>query len=289
MPSLVLSRPRHHHVTSKGKRQHVAINLQNQLSSNWNSISELDMAKEEDEMIKSNLLPNMKDMELQREQARQEQNSGLKYPLAFTGSNVAPIESASKKFFQDDPQNFWIGKNINKGIEDQHESKFVQQQQQQQINSEATTSNEDVKFRKEGGDIGGRDEDTPLVENERRKDEADASRRDSFQDSEDFNDGFKDEEDVHDNLATDKEMTESKPFRSSHKKEVEESSKRKQVEALEEESSKRYSTDVDSNKDEADQPTASVNDKTDNQISDVLKSVFGQGDSQFPLQKEQYF
>ena len=287
MPCLILGKPTRHHHASSHKRQHVAINLDNRFNSDGTTVNELEMAKEEDEMIKSRLLPNMKDMDIQREQARQEQNSGLKYPLSSAGSDFSPVESVSKKFFDNDSQNFWIGNNNKKANqdEDQYNNKMVEQQR---LPLYETTNGvtENAKFIKNDvtDDENGKDQQEPTFENvdKKKSSKDEASKRDSFHDSEEFDDGFKTDEDE---ATPDNELSDPKAnlhnemqHKNHHHQYNEEDDK---VEGEMKDSSKRFSTDDGNHEHAAGKP--------DSQISDVLKSVFGQGDSQFPMQREQYF
>lgn len=299
VPGLILGKPRHHHHTYK--RQHVAINLDNQLNSDGTTVNELQMAKEEDDMIKSRLLPNMKDMYIQREQARLEQDSGLKYPLSSdANNNFSPVESASKKFFGDDSQNFWVGGNNNNNKREDHQDEEHKMLKQQQIHpSEDEVSKEmmeNSKFMNNNDDIeenGKNQEESATFNEENRydiktansKDGATAAmRRDSFHDSVDFNDGFKTDDNNNDNAVPDNELAEPKtklPRTESYRKNQNQDKISDGFGSEIDDSSKRFTTD--------DSKENHVDTKTDSQISNVLKSVFGQGDLEFPIQKEQYF
>lgn len=305
VPGLILGKPRHHHHTHK--RQHVAINLENHLHPDETTINELQMAKEEDDMIKSQLLPNMKDVYIQREEAKLEQDSRLKYPLSSGGvvNDFAPAESASKKFFDDDSQNFWVGDDDNnnnkiEGREDE-ENKMVKQQHglpsddetAKEVESSKFINNNDIeenrgKNQEESANFNEENNNDRKTTNS--KDGATAAmRRDSFHDSEDFNDGFKTDDNNSDNAISGNELGDPKaklPHITAiqHYRETQNQDQVSNRLAGNEmgDSSKRFTTD-----DSMDNIGADV--KPDSQISNVLKSVFGQGDSQFPMQKVQYF
>lgn len=306
VPGLILGKPRHHHHTHK--RQHVAINLENHFHPDETTINELQMAKEEDDMIKSQLLPNMKDVYIQREEAKLEQDSRLKYPLSSGGvvNDFAPAESASKKFFDDDSQNFWVGDDNNnnnnkiEGREDE-ENKMVKQQHglpsddetAKEVESSKFINNNDIeenrgKNQEESANFNEENNNDRKTTNS--KDGATAAmRRDSFHDSEDFNDGFKTDDNNSDNAISGNELGDPKaklPHITAiqHHRETQNQDQVSNRLAGNEmgDSSKRFTTD-----DSMDNIGADV--KPDSQISNVLKSVFGQGDSQFPMQKVQYF
>lgn len=301
LPGMILGKPRHIHHTHK--RQHVAINLDNQLNPDGTTINELQMAKEEDDMIKSRLLPNMKDMDIQREQARLEQDNGLKYPLSSGASNeFAPVESASRKFFDDDSQNFWVGNNKREGLEDE-EHKMVKQIQRLPSDEETTkdmmehgkvinNNNDEIeengKNQEESATINENNNDDRKATN--GKDGATATRRNSFHDSEDFNDGFKIDGNNDDDAIPSNELADPKAQlpEHRHKNQYQDHSEYVNADRLGseiEDSSKRFITN-----DRYDSKASIGADvKPDSQISNVLKSVFGQGDSEFPIQKEQYF
>ncbi|XP_066931718.1 high mobility group nucleosome-binding domain-containing protein 5-like [Clytia hemisphaerica] len=138
IPTIVLARPRGHH--SANKRQHVAINLGEKLNIEDKSPNELDIVRQEDDMIKSNLLPNMKDMMVQQQQAQVEENSGLRFPsIGNNPFSNSPVEMNNKKPASEQ-QNFWLGsdtKDENVGELPQIENDF-----HTKIEGEKTTAGE---------------------------------------------------------------------------------------------------------------------------------------------------
>ena len=286
---IVLARPRGHH--SANKRQHVAINLGEKLNIEEKDPNELDIVRQEDDMIKSNLLPNMKDMMFQQQQAQAEENSGLRLPLM--GNNPlsnSPVEMNNKK--PSEQQNFWLGGNVkdetvgelpqidndfHTKIEGEktspRESKFVQDgdnddsHDRENDDSHAEGGNENAGFIKQKMSHEERNEDSERSGNEENKDD-DATRRDETE-------SFSNEDSL-----PDKELEDPKG-------KLTNSQENHQEKSPEEEGHSRSGKQEVSAKRDVSHSYSMEQRKPDGEISDVLKSVFGEnGDPNFPVERQ---
>ena len=116
----------HHHRRPFMKRQHVAVNLSDKTDLSDKG-AEYDIVKHEDDMIKQNLLPTIKDVMMQQALVKSDESSSAKYPgtleeqvlpaisaMKFTGGGVAE-EASMQQWYKTGGRGLENPKNIDLG------------------------------------------------------------------------------------------------------------------------------------------------------------------------------
>jgi len=301
-PADINTRPHSKHYPSM-KRQHVAVNLGDKKDLSEKEGADYDIVKHEDDMIKENLLPTIKDMMMQQALVKTDESSRMRYPgtmeeqvlpamsaMKFTGGGVAE-EANMQQLYKS-----------NKGLENQ---KSIDG-----INNGLLTEGFSVG-NKENGLSSGNDKmvkldftktTNPRVAGEepeqRVVNDAGNSRHNVFQDSVSFHDGF-----VANNRANDEEQDDDDEMEHVSERELAEPKTKPLVsfdrddnesndnqQSHLDDTSKRHHTNLNINNQKhafSSSPTRSSSNKKSNNGSDkdngvvshVLEAVFGQQDS----------